>query len=247
MTLRIDTQRQVVRYTALITLVSVASPLLVVGTILSLVPHMPRLGIMIGLAMAGLIPLMIAPPIAYASLMLLRVMTQTIDQVDRANRLDHLTGLLNRGHFLDRLRAAKMPGPLMIIDADHFKAINDQHGHVTGDAALVILAGAIAQTVGADGLVGRLGGEEFVVFLPSCTVDDGIVMAERICADIRNLDSTIEGAHVPLTVSIGGVMHAPAMLIGSSMKAADLLLYRAKANGRDRTEFQWQAGLRKVA
>lgn len=235
--LRVVTQKQVIRYSALITGLAVAAPVAVVLGILSLVPGIPPLAFTVGVAMAALIPLFIAPPLAYFGLNLLRMMNQTIEKVDQQIRFDGLTGVFNRSHMLDNVRAEQVGGPLMIVDADHFKRINDVHGHAVGDAALVVIANTISQTVGGQGLVGRLGGEEFAVFLPGQTREAGIEVATAICANIRIINPIIDGKHVPLSVSIGCTMHPASTVIGASLKNADDLLYRAKSEGRDRAVF----------
>ena len=231
---RVHSQRQVIQYSAYITAVSVLAPVIVVGGVLAMVPGMPFYAFMIGLAMASLIPLMIAPPIAYFGLSMLRMMTQTIEQVDAQIRFDGLTGVFNRTHLIDSIRAYQLGGALMIVDADHFKRINDNHGHAAGDAALIVIANAIAQTVGDGGIVGRLGGEEFLAFLPGADPDTGLAVANRICANIRELEPLIEGKRIKLSVSIGLTMHPKSALIGKSLKLADDLLYQAKSGGRDR-------------
>ncbi|MBK8375015.1 GGDEF domain-containing protein [Sphingorhabdus sp.] len=235
--LRVHTQKQVIRYTALITGLAVAAPVAVVAGILSAVPGIPSMAILIGIAMATLIPLFITPPLAYFGLNLLRMMNQTIEKVDQQIRFDGLTGVFNRSYMLDSIRARQVGGPLMIVDADHFKRINDVHGHAVGDAALVVIANTISKTVGAYGLVGRLGGEEFAVFLPGHDRETGMEIATAICANIRAINPLIDGKHVPLSVSIGCTMHPASTVIGASLKNADDLLYHAKNEGRDRAEF----------
>ncbi len=171
--IRVDTQKQVIRYSAIITVIAVCVPVTVVGVLLSLIPGMPLAGFAIGLSMAALIPLLIAPPIAYLGLNLLRMMTQTIERVDAQIRFDALTGVFNRTHMLDQVRARQEGGPLMIVDADHFKRINDTHGHAAGDAALIILANAIAQSVGPLGMVGSFGRRGICRLFAGCRAGNG--------------------------------------------------------------------------
>lgn len=233
MKMRIISKRQVLGYTLFATAIAVVAPLLVVGGSLAMLPGLPRMALLGGMAMAGLIPLLIAPPIAYIGLTMLRMLTLTIDRLDSQIRFDSLTGVLNRGHFLDRLRASHRSGVLLIVDADRFKCINDTHGHGVGDQALAMLGNAIAQGVGPSAMVGRLGGEEFAIFLPDRDLDEGRAIAESVCTSIRTLKPLIDGKLVPLTVSIGGSWYPRGTLISSALKAADELLYRAKDNGRD--------------
>ena len=231
--IRVDSQKKVVMYTIAISAVAVCAPVMVVGVLLTLVAEVHFHAFILSVAVAALIPLLIAPPVSYLGLSLLRHVTATLDRVDAQIRFDPLTGILNRGYFLDQIRGGQNGGALLLIDADHFKNINDSFGHAAGDAALVILAHAISKTVGTDGLSGRLGGEEFGVFLPGETMDHGVKTAQAICANIRQLDPLIEGHRIKLSVSIGCTLHPKSALIGKSLKHADILLYRAKASGRD--------------
>jgi diguanylate cyclase len=235
---RIKGKREVWIFTALITAISVLIPLAIVAVTLGLSPEAYGVKhILPWLAIAGLIPLFITPPIAYVVLNILRVQADMIRRVDARIMFDMMTGLYNRNHFLDSMRGAQANGPIMIVDADHFKLINDTRGHAVGDEALRILANAIKQCVRSAGIVGRLGGEEFGVFMPGKTRAEGHAMADAICACIRTLSPMIAGAPVHLSVSIGCGYHRHADVIGHSLKVADDLLYRAKEKGRDRA--QW--------
>ena len=153
---------------------------------------------------------------------------------------DGLTGLPNRRYFDEfcgllarRRRAGDAVGVLM-IDIDHFKRLNDTHGHAVGDEVLRAVAGAIAGAVREDDVPARYGGEEFAVLLrnPSRAVAEGI--GERVRAAVRALD--LRDLRVPGTsVSIGvAVQQAPDQPIAELIEAADRALYRAKKAGRDR-------------
>lgn len=189
------------------------------------------------LAIAAIIPLLITPPIAYVVLNLIRVQAESISKIDARIMFDMMTGVFNRNFFLDSIRAHKSGGPMMIVDADHFKQINDTYGHAVGDEALRILGNALKQCVGSDGIVGRLGGEEFGIFMPGHSFADGVEKAEAICKAIRALEPFIAGKHVRLSVSIGCAFHRATHVIGHSMKHADDLLYQAKSGGRDQARY----------
>lgn len=160
--------------------------------------------------------------------------------LDKA-RHDGMTGLLNRESFLAALRqalAADRPGTLMLIDADHFKQINDHHGHLAGDAALRALALAIAGAIGANDLAGRLGGEEFGVVLNGTTLAEAGPAAKRILEAVRRL--RIEGSAgqaIALTASIGATGLAGGLTPSELVAEADEQLYKAKIQGRDRAVF----------
>lgn len=158
---------------------------------------------------------------------------------ERASR-DHLTGLLNRGTFMDlagaelkRLRASGSGAAVVLADLDHFKAVNDEHGHRAGDAALKAFAEACRESVRSTDLVGRYGGEEFVLFLPGATQK----RAEDIALEISKRMATMEvpgGGAFP-TVSYGVTSSTPATAdLTFMIEVADAALYSAKAQGRNR-------------
>lgn len=164
--------------------------------------------------------------------------------VELATR-DGLTGLVNRRTFEGALarEAARIarsgePALLLLLDIDHFKRINDTHGHAAGDAVLKVVARAIADQVRPMDMVARIGGEEFGVILPNCGVPFAQAAAERIRDAVRRAYAvTADGRRLQATVSIGGafavdVLHADPVLW---CERADHQLYRAKSEGRDRT------------
>ncbi len=159
------------------------------------------------------------------------------DEVERVRflvRHDGLTGALNRTSFIDEMRAFRADGQLLIIDADHFKMINDNHGHYTGDKALMQLARSVQMVVGSSGLTGRLGGEEFGVFLPHTDELSAATMAEQIRRTMEREGFQANGVKMKLTVSIGISAHLAADPVGLAFKRADKRLYAAKALGRNR-------------
>ena len=135
---------------------------------------------------------------------------EAAEALRRAVACDHLTGLANRRALfeaceleLQRWRRAPRPLSLVLIDADHFKRINDDHGHSTGDAVLRHLATALSATFRAMDVVARLGGEEFVVLLPGCDEQTATAVAQRLCDSIAAQAVVVEGAAVHYTVSVG--------------------------------------------
>jgi diguanylate cyclase len=234
MRLFIKNRKQVLQYTALITLIAVGAPVLVVGGLLIGMLDLPLEVTLLGLAIAFLIPTLIAPPIAYIALSIMRLLHETIVRVEDHVRFDALTGALNRSHFLDTMRQSAGQGVLMILDVDHFKQVNDTHGHAVGDEVLRTLAHTIKEVVGSAGVVGRLGGEEFAVFLADTAPAIGLLKAEAIRLAVASLGILVEGRKLAVTVSIGCVAHRATAAIGISMKTADTLLYEAKKAGRNR-------------
>lgn len=174
---------------------------------------------------------------------LLRVQTEL--QFESAH--DHLTGLWNRGAIMGLLqretqRSARIGEPLgvMMADLDHFKQINDSHGHQTGDAVLCEVARRMLASVRNYDFVGRYGGEEFLIVLAECTPADLVITAERMRAHISESPVETDAGPIPVTISIGLVAgHAAgaALLKGEELlHAADTALYSAKTKGRNRVE-----------
>lgn len=155
---------------------------------------------------------------------------------------DPLTGLYNRRHVFERLhqelKRYERYGErfaLILIDADHFKEVNDCHGHATGDATLCWIADTCLNSVRETDVVGRFGGEEFIILLPHTTTDEARVVAERIRLAMHETDRTSRGDAAKVTLSLGVAEAGPTTTtFDDILKAADDALYVAKHNGRDR-------------
>jgi diguanylate cyclase len=160
---------------------------------------------------------------------------------------DSLTAVFNRGAFsmlveayLEQARDQTVAdtGGLLIVDADHFKSINDRLGHDCGDEALKLIARTIqGQLHGAD-IVGRIGGEEFAVFLPGADATRSYLVAETIRRRIREAEFAPGGQLCPLSVSIGGIAFSGPTTYQDMFQIADRHLYKAKSNGRDQVSFE---------
>jgi diguanylate cyclase (GGDEF)-like protein len=151
-------------------------------------------------------------------------------------RRDDMTGMLNRESFfaaLDGSRRKSDRGALLIIDADHFKIINDSYGHLIGDDALLLIANAIQRGVRNGDVLGRIGGEEFGAFLIGATEQEAKRVAERIRCEVELTRFRPGELTVPLTVSIGGVTCGEETNVSDLMRAADRRLYEAKHRGRN--------------
>lgn len=156
---------------------------------------------------------------------------------DQANR-DYLTRLFNRRHLFDAgciLHKSAQRGQirllLAVLDIDHFKAINDTHGHAVGDKALVALASLLSEGTRGTDIAARLGGEEFCLL--AVNVDEPAVYLERLRARIADLSVPIGYDALRLTASIGATT-IPAERLDSMLGLADKALYRAKQEGRNR-------------
>jgi diguanylate cyclase (GGDEF)-like protein len=163
-------------------------------------------------------------------------------RAERLAQLDPLTGLNNRRAFYDitaplwsnAVRHAHATA-VLLLDIDHFKQINDTHGHAQGDAVLKALAAVLRQSVRQGDVLARWGGEEFIVFLPETRLPQAISLAERLRVAISEVRVACESGAIALTASVGVAQlderHATLdALIGS----ADEALYQAKEQGRNR-------------
>jgi len=168
---------------------------------------------------------------------------RVIDGLCELSLKDPLTGLSNRRHFrsvLERsIESVARSGEsvlLLLLDIDHFKSINDTHGHMAGDQVLQAVATCLAHCVRPMDTVARYGGEEFAVILPSCRPVFGRAVAERIRQTIASLSIPVSPlTRIQATISIGGA-YAPEWVRSTAdlwIERADLQLYRAKSSGRD--------------
>jgi len=164
---------------------------------------------------------------------------------------DPLTGLWNHEEILDILkhqlsRAEREEGAVSVImaDLDHFKKVNDTHGHMAGDAVLRVTSRRMLSMVRDYDYIGRYGGEEFLVVLPGCDSERARRLAERICQSIRGDCMDIPEGMVPITISLGVATTCKGKKCdaGALVHAADQALYRAKKNGRNRVETAPEGG-----
>lgn len=154
---------------------------------------------------------------------------------------DSLTGLVNRRAFFDRTDAARMlsgrmrkPISLMMLDIDHFKALNDRFGHACGDEALRVFADTSRGVLREHDIMGRLGGEEFALALPGTDLPGALQAAERLREAVERVILPKHG--YAMTVSIGVVLIDPNEDINAALARADQALYQAKSSGRNRVE-----------
>ncbi|CAA7616940.1 Diguanylate cyclase with hemerythrin-like metal-binding domain-containing protein (fragment) [Candidatus Terasakiella magnetica] len=167
---------------------------------------------------------------------------QAREALERMAMHDQLTGLANRHKFLQTYsieveRRNRTGGALslLLVDVDHFKVINDRYGHLAGDICLRAIASVLERSVRAADLVGRFGGEEFVVLLPETDAEGALAAAENLCHEVRHTQFEVGGQMLTITISVG----TATLLAGQSgdfdrlVHRADLAVYRAKGAGRD--------------
>jgi diguanylate cyclase (GGDEF)-like protein len=158
---------------------------------------------------------------------------------------DGLTGLLNRTAFEEKVRwrhetattEIEPEDALIVIDIDHFKSVNDSFGHTAGDHVLRMVSVCIAGNVFERDHVGRIGGEEFAIYLLNSGPNGAVRAAERIRAALEDSKAHFEGQTIRVTASLGGALYPRGAAYQSIYSGADNALYRAKREGRNRCEF----------
>ena len=170
-------------------------------------------------------------------------LAQALEQIRQLATHDDLTGLLNRRAMLDRMqleqrRSLRSGSPLLIaqLDIDHFKVVNDTHGHAAGDLVLQSFADTVRRNVRDTDVLARWGGEEFVLLLCDTPAADAVALMERLRQAVQAMQVPVPQGDGPITVtvSIGLARHAPADPLAGTLERADQALYAAKAGGRNR-------------
>jgi diguanylate cyclase (GGDEF)-like protein len=185
----------------------------------------------------------------------LRMMSGQLAMLSRAIESDPATGCLNRRGFARAFETAlatasesRSDVALLSLDLDFFKQINDRYGHSVGDLVLSDVAGTLAETVGNEGVVARVGGEEFTVLLPGGDAESAGVMAERMLENVRTgcCASLAPGSFITMSIGIAAE-RVSSMRDGAALRArADEALYMAKREGRNRV-LLWAPGVRSLA
>ena len=175
---------------------------------------------------------------AYAIQMLLEKLKKATRKLQMIAETDHLTEVFNRHGVLYQLKALEKRAcsfSILLIDVDHFKSINDAHGHHTGDSVLKRIAEILKSHLREEDVVARWGGEEFLVLLPHTDKEEAVAIAEKLRQAVR--DALFDGMPV-IRVSIStGIAHSSeTKCLESLIQLADARLYKAKEDGRDRSE-----------
>lgn len=182
------------------------------------------------------------PALAIRVLRVTRQRDAALRRLTALAETDPLTALPNRrgfgaraGEALEAARRDGLPACVLLLDLDHFKAINDRHGHPAGDAVLVALAATLEQGLRRGDVPARLGGEEFAALLPGAALPDAIARAEALRQAIAAAVPHPAGGEARVTASFG-VAPVGRRGLEAALAAADRALYAAKRNGRDRVE-----------
>jgi diguanylate cyclase (GGDEF)-like protein len=181
-------------------------------------------------------------PLGTAVFLLALVKERDEATIGSAARIDSLTGVANRGAFMEsaekaveQSRRKNAPASVIMCDLDSFKAINDRHGHAIGDAVIQKFCETVNSVLLPHDVFGRLGGEEFALVLPGVSIGEAYVRAERIRISFEDSCQFIEGRQIGATVSCGvSVTTNATPTLGELLKLSDQALYRAKACGRNR-------------
>lgn len=170
-------------------------------------------------------------------------LARTVLRVETLANVDELTGLSNRRALLRLIEAERARYErggqrfcLAILDLDHFKAINDAHGHLVGDAVLRVFADIISSSLRQQDGSGRYGGEEFLLLLVDADLEGGRAVAERIRKQVRAWNWSTIDPDLSVSVSIGLTAWSEGDTVDSALARADSALYRAKSGGRNRVE-----------
>ncbi len=195
------------------------------------------------LVIAFIVPLVVAPLASYYAVGLLFEVEQARALLQMAAIRDNLTGLFNRGYFLARLREEiehcrneRRALALILIDVDHFKAVNDSFGHAAGDAVLERLGQVLADTLRPHDLIARYGGEEFVALLNGADLGEANGAAERIRATLESMTFQWAEGRGAVTASLGVTFLRDTEDTADALLArADRAMYAAKNAGRNRS------------
>lgn len=186
-------------------------------------------------------PAIVAPLVSLAIFTMAYELAEARAALANVAATDPLTGVGNRRKFFEfadrdlaRSRREKTPIALVMLDIDHFKALNDRYGHASGDDALVAVASACSARLRQTDLLCRWGGEEFIALLPMCGFYDAVRVAETLRKAVESL--RVEGIDQVVTVSLGATEIGFEDDLRSAIARADEQLYRAKAAGRNQVQ-----------
>lgn len=178
--------------------------------------------------------------LAYLSSLYLRLVVKAESQLRILATTDPLTQLLNRRSLLELAsyevnQRTRHPEPLAFVlaDIDHFKSVNDQHGHSAGDAVLSAVSQALKHAVREQDSVARWGGEEFLILMPQTTVEAARAVAERLRESVAAIELPVDDQAIKVTMTFGVSAHRPGEVVDTAIIRADMALYKGKQGGRN--------------
>jgi diguanylate cyclase len=190
-----------------------------------------------GFAAATILPIVLGGPMVLYHLVRHHQLKLANQKLQVLASTDWLTACLNRRAFTHQVTdhlGEVAEGAFLVIDADHFKVINDHYGHDRGDEVLRLMAATIKANLREGDLVGRIGGEEFGVFLKGANHQTAQLVAERIRRAVEKASFMPDGSAHPLSVSVGGAFYDGPISFTDLFRVADQTLYGAKQSGRNR-------------
>src|SRR3990167_1736007 len=171
--------------------------------------------------------------------------TQRIKELEKMALLDPLTELANRRYIelniqtkLDEMRRYGRSFGILFMDIDHFKKVNDLHGHDIGDKVLIMVSNTFIKNVRASDIIGRWGGEEFLAIIPNINEDQLYLTANKLRALVERSGFSVDSGIVQVTISIGAAIAQPKDTTETLLERADKLLYYSKTNGRNRVSIK---------
>lgn len=160
-------------------------------------------------------------------------------KLEKAAYNDALTGIGNRRYLPEKAKmffAKEQTGVILLVDIDNFKKVNDTYGHDVGDEVLRSMYSAISKYERQNGISARFGGKEFVILLPGCELDVALIKTETIRQAVKQIEITTHDNMLHITASLGIYEIKKEDSFENSIKRADIALYQAKENGKDRIE-----------
>jgi diguanylate cyclase (GGDEF)-like protein len=157
--------------------------------------------------------------------------------LENTSKKDPLTGLYNRRAYKENIQSLhNSQGTILMCDIDHFKKINDYFGHYIGDMVLIQVAKCIQENIRSEDLAIRWGGEEFLIFLPDSSLDNGYIVSEKLRKSIENLSiRNSDSILIKVTISIGVSLVNHTTPLSTALRHADKAMYIAKNSGRNKT------------
>lgn len=197
-------------------------------------------GLQQGLSIGAIVPILVAFPVSYYVQLQRQKMKVVSDKLAFLLRYDQLTSLLTRRAFfqdvesaLKRMHGKNQPNAAFFIDLDHFKQVNDKFGHATGDEVLRLFGKVMKEYLQSGEIAGRMGGEEFCMFVQNCPPEQALERAQKLVDVFRLQAQVVDNKDVGCTLSVGVAVSTQIDDLDRFLSEADRLLYFAKENGRN--------------
>ncbi|MEW5914522.1 MAG: GGDEF domain-containing protein [Thermodesulfobacteriota bacterium] len=241
--LRITSKKDVWLATGATTLLSVAASMGITALALWLTNQTEAHHFRLAMIISFLVPLIMASLVSYQGFSLLLKVVESKQRLQWLSRTDELTKVYNRRYFMELAQRElalsaryQTPVALLLLDLDRFKPVNDSYGHAVGDEVLLASARAIVHSIRLTDIVGRFGGDEFLVLAPNTDAAGVRELAERLRLAFTRAPLVVSAHKVSLTVSIGAVSveDGAALSLDQLLQIADKALYQAKQQGRNR-------------